>query len=110
MFSVISFRVYAMIAVFVAALLFAITEFASAPIVGFFEGARGDALSAGMPRVAADFVVQPIILAVTEPVAAVVAGVLWPILLVWFFLIVLLFLFAFMAPLVTQATCAITDC
>jgi hypothetical protein len=110
MFSLISFRVYAMIAAFVALVLFLITEFASDPLVGFFQTARNDAMSAGLPRVGADMIVQPIILAISEPIAAVIAGVMWPLLLLWFFLIVLLFLFAFLAPLVSQATCAIRPC
>ena len=110
MFSLISFRSYMVIAAFTAALLAAITQFASAPVAGFFRSVQSDAIRTGLPRAAADFIAEPIILAVTEPVAAVVAGLLWPFLILWFLLLVLLVVFAFMAPLITQARCAVTNC
>ncbi len=110
MFSLISFRVYLLIAAFTAAVLVAITEFTSGSVAGFFRSVQNDAIQTGLPRAAADFIAEPIILAVTDPIAAVIAGALWPFLLLWFFLLVILVVFAFMAPLITQARCAVTSC
>ena len=110
MLTMISFRVYVVIGFFTSALFFAITEFASEPVAGFFRGMRSDAIRGGLPRAAADFIAEPFILAATDPLVAVAAGVVWPLLLVWLFLLVLLVLFAFLSPLLTQARCLVTDC
>lgn len=104
-------RAYVVVALFTGAVLLAITQFDSGGnFAGFFRSIGSDARSAGLAAGVVNIILEPIILAVTEPVAAIVAGLLWPLLLLWFVFLVLVLLFAFMSPLINEAMCAVGDC
>lgn len=104
-------RAYVVVALFTSAVLVAIAQFDSGGnFAGFFRGIGDNASRAGLSTGIVNIILEPIVLAVSDPIAAVVAGVLWPLLLLWFVLLVLVLVFAFMSPLINEAMCAIGDC
>jgi hypothetical protein len=57
----------------------------------------------------ANFIVRPLIFAIDGPVGAILGGLLWPMVLAWLILLVLLLIFAIIGPGVTTTTCSISS-
>jgi hypothetical protein len=107
MFGLINARVYAVIAVITAAILYAIDYFdKNEAAVGWLTDQMTAASGSGLGRAISGLIVKPLIFTMDGPVGAILGGLLWPLLLVWFVLLLLVLSFAFIAPGVGQARCA----
>lgn len=90
MFALISFRAYIGIGVVVGIIVYLIGLVAGPQVVNFFTQLEATALVNGVSPFIATMVLGPFIFAFSEPLfGAILAGLLWPLILVW---LVLLFL------------------
>ena len=104
MLGLLNFRVYTFIAVIVALIMLAIWQFDTGhAFIGFVQGidsSAAGALGATVPG----FVTKPIIWAAGDPFGAIVAGILWPLALLWLIFFIALFVFSIFAPTFGAAT------
>ena len=63
------------------------------------------AQGAGMGAAIANFIVLPLAYAVDNPIGAVVGGILWPVLFLWFMLLVVLMAYTVIVPGVAAGMC-----
>lgn len=90
-----SVRLYIGIALVVGAVLYVLSLFAAAPLLSFITSMQLQAQYAGLPPVITRLIVEPFRLALTTGVIGpALLGLLWPLLAIWFFLLVLLIVFA----------------
>jgi hypothetical protein len=94
----IHWRTYVLIALGVAGLIFflgSVTPIADQYIIPSVVSMGNRAVSVGMARPIADLIVQPVVAALDNgPIAALIAGILWPFIALWVLLLVLLFFFS----------------
>jgi hypothetical protein len=106
MFGLIDAKVYAVISVITAALLYAIEFFDKGEAAKTWLQAQMAAASgSGLGSAIAGFIAQPLIFVIDGPIGAVLGGLLWPVLMVWLILLMLLLAFAFIAPGIFKAKC-----
>ncbi|GEM_PF-1505853 len=106
MFGFITFRTYIMIGVVVGIIVYLISLVAGPQITNLFLQLEGNALANGVAPAIATIVYGPFIFAFTQPIfGAIIAGLLWPFIIVWFVLVFLLLIVsAFTAGYNTAAT------
>lgn len=103
MFGVLNFRVYLIIAFFVGAICFATAYFDSNQTVASFFTEIGDtAAQFGLGNAIANVVVQPIAFAFSDIYWAIAAGVLWPLLVIWFILFLVVLGFSIFGPAIAE--------
>lgn len=109
MFGLIDAKVYAFISLITAALLAAINFFDQSEVARtFLESQAAQAQGSGLGSAVANFVVRPLIFAMDNPAGHIIAGLLWPVLVLWLLLLVLLLTFAFIAPGIFRARSTIS--
>lgn len=86
----INFRVYLIIAVCVSVLCSAIAYFDTGGATASIFTSIGEQATPYVGNTIADFVTQPLANAFTDIYWAIAAGVLWPLMIIWFFLFLLL--------------------
>lgn len=90
-----SVKLYTGIGLVVAAVLYLLSLFAASPLLSFVTTMQSQAQYAGLPPVITRLIVEPFRLGLTTGVIGpAVLGLLWPLLAVWFFLLVLMIVFA----------------
>lgn len=97
---IISFRVYLLIAFVVFALLFAVQLFGGGPgVAQFFTSVRATAVNSGLSFTIANFILGPIIwIFQTQYYGPIVAGLLWPVDIVWLLLFIIVWMYGLLAP------------
>jgi hypothetical protein len=97
---VISFRVYIIIAITLFGLLFAVQLLGgSAGVANFFITVRAQAAGGGMSYTIANFIIGPIIWTFeTQYYGPIVAGLAWPIAIVWLLLFIIVWMYSLLAP------------
>jgi len=109
MFGLIDGKVYAFLSLITTAILYAIDSFDKQEVVRTFLVQQAYyAQGSGLGHAAANLIVQPLIFAVDNPFGAILGGLLWPLLVVWLLLLLLLLGFAIIAPGVFRAKCTIS--
>jgi hypothetical protein len=99
MFSLISPRVYVFIAICTAATLYVIGLLDSGgTIAAFIRSQELIAARSGLGAAIASFVGEPLALAFSDPLWAIIAGIAWPAGVIWFVLFCAMMVFAFIAP------------
>lgn len=84
----ISFRTYILIGIVVAALIYLISLVAGDPILNFFTEIQNRALANGVSSVFVTLIVGPFIFVFANPLpGSIIAGFLWPLIIVWFVLL-----------------------
>jgi hypothetical protein len=107
MFGLIDAKVYTVISLITAALLYAIEFFDKGEVaVGWLQAQEVAASGSGLGRAIAGLIARPLIFAIDGPIGAVLGGLMWPVLLLWLILLILLLAFAFIAPGIFKARCA----
>jgi hypothetical protein len=107
MFGFVDAKVYAFVALITTGLLWLINFLDKGEFVkGFLLGQATRAAGSGFGSAMTNFVVRPLVFAVDNWIGAAIAGVLWPLMIVWLLLLVLLLAFAFIAPGVFTARCS----
>ena len=106
MLGLINARVYAVIGLLTAAILYAIEYFDKNEVaVTWLRDQEIAASGSGLGRAIAGLIARPLIYAIDGPIGAFLGGLLWPVLLVWLILLVVLLAFAFIAPGIFKARC-----
>lgn len=102
----ISFRAYIGIGIVVAIIIYLIALVAGDQIVRFFVEIEGRALGSGVGAPFVTMIVGPFIFVFSEPlIGAAIAGLLWPLIIVWFVLLFMIIIIsAFAAGYNTAAT------
>ena len=107
MFGLIDAKVYAVLSLITAAILYAIEYFDKGEVAKtWLQAQMGAASGSGLGSAIAGFIAQPLIFVIDGPLGAVLGGLLWPLVLVWLILLMLLLAFAFIAPGIFKARCA----
>ena len=95
---VISYRAYFGVAIVIAIITYLIAHFGGASLVGFFSEIRGNALAYGISEPIVTLFVGPFIYVFSNPLpGAAIAGIFWPLIIVWLvllFMIIILTAFA----------------
>lgn len=89
-----SMRAYIVIGVAVGVIIYLMGLVAGEPIVQFFTEIRSNALANGISLAIATIIVDPFIFAFSNPLGAILAGLLWPLIIVWFVLLFLIIIIA----------------
>jgi hypothetical protein len=106
MLGVIDTKVYVVIGLITAALLLAVNYFDKGEVaVGWLQQQELAASGSGLGRAVAGLIARPLMFALDNPAGAILGGLLWPVLLLWLVLLVLLLAFAFIAPGIFKARC-----
>ena len=109
MFGTMSTRSYIIIAVVCVIVFLLLGLIAKDGIATFVEQTRVDAIAAGLAPFLADAIAVPVRLAFSgEILPAVIAGLLWPLVLLWVILLLVMLIFAFILPGVGAARGAIS--
>lgn len=99
MFSLISPRAYVFIAICTAATLYVIGLLDSANVIAsFIRSQEVIAARSGLGSAIANFIGEPLALAFSDPLWAIIAGIAWPAGIIWFILFCMMMVFAFIAP------------
>ena len=107
MFGLISAKVYVVVAIITAGLLYAIDYFDKGEAaVGWLNSQMAQASGTGIGRALSGLVAKPLIYAIDGPIGAVLGGLLWPLLIVWLLLLIVLLAFTLLSGGVGQAGCA----
>ena len=105
MLGLLNFRVYTFIAVIVAGIMLAIWNFDTAhSFTSYIQSVGGITAASPLGGAVTGFVVNPIVWAAGDPFGAIVAGLLWPLALLWLIFFVALFVFSIFAPTFGAAT------
>jgi len=84
----ISFRTYLGIGIVVGIIIYLISLVAGDPILNFFTEIQNTALANGVAPVFVTLIVGPFIFVFTNPLpGAAIAGLLWPLIIIWFVLL-----------------------
>lgn len=103
MFGVISFRVYLIVAICVAAVCSATVYFdTNQAFAGFFTRIGQEAERFGLSQTIADFVIQPIAFAFSDYYWAIAAGALWPLMVLWFIMFLFVLGVTIFGPSLTE--------
>lgn len=103
-----NFRAYLAVGVVTGVLLYALGTLIGSDVATFINSFRADAISAGIGRNIAGLVADPLIWVFSgEPLAAILGGLLWPVVLGWFILFVLFVIISFILAGVNQTTTGI---
>ena len=103
MFGVLNFRVYLIIGFFVGVICVATAYFdRGGATASFFTEIGANASRFGMPSTIANFIVQPIAFAFSDIYWAIAAGILWPLLVIWFILFIVLLVYSIIGPAITE--------
>lgn len=99
MFGLMSMRIYLVIGGVVSVLFYGLSLIAGQAIRGFIEQTRLEALRAGLAPFITDAVAEPMRLVFSgDLIPAIVGGMMWPIVLLWILLLLIMLIFAFIAP------------
>jgi hypothetical protein len=99
MFSLITPRVYVFIALCTSGALYLISILdTNRAIASFVRSQTSIASRSGLGNAISSFIGEPIARAFSEPLWAIIAGVAWPLGLLWFLLFSFMLVFAFIAP------------
>jgi uncharacterized membrane protein YjfL (UPF0719 family) len=105
MLGLLNFRVYTFIAVIVAAIMLAIWNFDTGrAFVTYIQSVGNVAAASPLGGTISGFVTTPIVWSASDPLGAVVAGLLWPLALAWLIFFIALFVFSIFAPTFSAAT------
>lgn len=106
MFGIISFRAYIGVGIVVGIIIYLIGLVGGSQVVQFFTQIESNALANGVSSAITTIILGPFIFTFSEPLfGAIIAGFLWPLILVWLVLLFLLIIIsAFSAGYNTAAT------
>ena len=97
MLGAINARAYIIIAFITAAALYAIQLFDNGWTGNFIQD-QATAASAVLPNSIVALISGPLTWAFTSPIGAIITGIFWPFAFLWIFLFVVMQVFAFIAP------------
>lgn len=98
MLGAISARVYIIIAVITAGSLYAVQLFDQNEFAAGFIQDQASSASSVLPNAIVQLIAGPMEWAFTSPIGAIMAGLFWPLGFLWIFLFVVMQVFAFIAP------------
>src|SRR5262245_7684245 len=104
MLGLLNFRAYVFIALIVMGVLLAIWYFDKGHTLVAYVDSTGATAAQALGTTVSGFVTGPIHWAMTDWIGAVVAGLIWPIAIVWLILFLALFVFSIFAPTIGAAT------
>lgn len=104
MLGLITFRVYIFIGLMVGGVMAAIWYFDTGRIMVGYVTNTGNTAAFALGSQFTGFVTGPIVWAMTDPLGAAVAGLLWPLAALWLIFLVALFVFSIFAPTIGRAT------
>lgn len=91
LFGFLSLRTYIVVGVIIGIVVYLIALVAGDTAVQFFTQIEGNALANGVARPIVTIVVGPFLFAFSQPIfGAIIAGLFWPLIIVWFVLLFLL--------------------
>ena len=91
-------RNYLIVGVLIGGLCYLINLFALAGVMNFLDVQAGAAAAAGLPPGIVNLVIEPMRFAFSGVVGAVIAGIIWPLLLFWVVLLLILIVLGFFGP------------
>ena len=106
MFGLIDAKAYAVIGLITSALLAAINFFDKNEVaVNWLQAQQAAASGSGLGEAISGLIAVPLIFAIDNPIGIFLGGLLWPVLLLWLILLMVLLAFAFIAPGIFKARC-----